>query len=38
MGVVICTKDIRNAYRIYLENQKDRYHVGDTGINGRATL
>jgi hypothetical protein len=21
-----------------LENQKDRYHVGDTGINGRATL
>jgi hypothetical protein len=33
-----CIRDIRNEYKILVENLKRRDHLGDLGINGMIIL
>jgi hypothetical protein len=37
-GHVACMGEMRNAYRIVVENQKGRDHLEDLGIDGKIIL
>jgi len=33
VGYIACMRELRNAYKIYLENLKGREQLGDLGVN-----